>query len=66
MDLLRSLLGLVQPQPRELSPGRKKSRTKAARCRGAGAAKASGKSGSHRGKRELTAAQAVREAELRG
>jgi hypothetical protein len=56
MDLLRSLLALVQRKPP------KKSR----RSSHAGAGKSPAKSGSRRGKRELTAAEAVREAELRG
>jgi hypothetical protein len=56
MDLLRSLLDLIQRKPPK----------KSTRSRRAGAGKAPGKSGSRRGKRELTAAQAVREADLRG
>ena len=56
MDLVRSLLGLVQQKPAK----------KPARSRRATTGKAPAKSGGRRGKRELTAAQAVREAELRG
>jgi hypothetical protein len=56
MDLLHSLLALVQ----------RKSPKKSRRSPRAGASKTPGKAASRRGKRELTAAQAVREAELRG
>jgi hypothetical protein len=65
MDLLRSLLDLIQrkqQKPPKLGPTQQKTRTKSSRSRRAGAAKTGGR----RGKRELTAAQAVREAELRG
>ncbi len=56
MDLLQSLLGLVQRKPTKT----------ATRSRRAGPVKAASKAAARRGKRELTAAQAVREAELRG
>jgi hypothetical protein len=56
MDLLRSLLSLLQRKPPK----------KPTRSRRAGTGKSPARSGSRRGKRELTAAQAVREAELRG
>ncbi len=56
MDLLQSLLGWVQRKPPK----------KPAHAHRAGAPKVSNKAGARRGKRELTAAQAVREAELRG
>ncbi len=56
MDLLRDLLNPKSP----------KARKKAASPRRAKSDKAAPKTSSRRGKRELTAAQAVREAELRG